>query len=180
MIPYVLYVALLISVCLCFYKLLLKKETFYMLNRFVLLVIVVLSFIIPLVPVPQQWAFGRKTDEVITSTPLVKNNSPINDGSKTETTKQAVQQPENIQPAIKDATSANPFFSWSRVFAVALFLYWIGVLIFSINFLLQLFVLLHRALTKPLMKDGRFRIIELEGDKAPCSFASYIFINPSK
>jgi len=180
MIPYVLHVALFISVCLCFYKLLLKKETFYRLNRFVLLSIVVLSFIIPLVPVPQQWAFGRETNEVITSTPLVKNNLSINDESKTETTKQTVQQPENIQPATKDAISADPVFSWSRVFAVALFLYWIGVLIFSINFLLQLFVLLHRAWTKPLMKDGRFRIIELEGYKAPCSFANYIFINPSK
>jgi len=36
MIPYILHVALLISVCLLFYKLLLQKETFYRLNRVVL------------------------------------------------------------------------------------------------------------------------------------------------
>ncbi len=30
------------------------------------------------------------------------------------------------------------------------------------------------------MKDGKFRIVELTGDKAPCSFGNNIFINPEK
>src|ERR1700735_3046791 len=56
MIPYILHVALLISVCLLFYKLLLQKETFYRLNRVVLVFCLALSFALPIIPVPQQWA----------------------------------------------------------------------------------------------------------------------------
>ena len=50
MIPYILHVAMLISVCLLFYKLLLQKETFYRLNRWVLVFCLALSFILPLDP----------------------------------------------------------------------------------------------------------------------------------
>ena len=56
MIPYILHVALLISVCLLFYKLLLQKETFYRLNRIILVCCLALAFILPLIPIPQQWA----------------------------------------------------------------------------------------------------------------------------
>ena len=59
-------------------------------------------------------------------------------------------------------------------------MYWIGVAAFGLNLLLQLVVLLFQAYTKPVISDGKFRIIELSGDKAPCSFGNNIFINPEK
>src|SRR5476651_616370 len=56
MMPYILHVALLLSICLLFYKVLLQKETFYRLNRMVLVFCLALSFALPLIPVPQQFA----------------------------------------------------------------------------------------------------------------------------
>jgi hypothetical protein len=56
-------------------------------------------------------------------------------------------------------------------------LYWFGVLAFTINFLMQLpyyFTGLHAT----FYKDGKFRIIEVTGNKAPSSFLNFIFINP--
>src|ERR1700759_2103962 len=55
MIPYILHVALLISVCLLFYKIFLQRETFYRLNRVVLLFCLALSFALPLISIPQAW-----------------------------------------------------------------------------------------------------------------------------
>ena len=104
MIPYILNVALIISVCLCFYKLLLRKETFYRLNRFILISILALSFIVPLIPVPQQWAFGWQQQNDITSTD-VKNEHAFVDLSKTKTPAQNVQQNTSLQPAAETTTA---------------------------------------------------------------------------
>jgi hypothetical protein len=59
-------------------------------------------------------------------------------------------------------------------------LYWCGVAAFGLNFLLQVIVLLRQAYKSPAIQDGQFRIVELDTDKAPCSFGNYIFINPAK
>lgn len=180
MIPYILHVALLISVCLCFYKLLLRKETFYRLNRFVLLSIVALSFIVPLVPVPQQWAFARQQETIVMSKPVIKNDAPTRGVPATEIVKESNQQNAITQPAESSQTLSENTFSWSQILSFTFFLYWVGVVIFGANFLLQLIILFYQSWSKPVIKDGRFKIIELDGDKAPCSFANCIFINPSK
>jgi hypothetical protein len=57
--------------------------------------------------------------------------------------------------------------------------YLLGVLIFGLNFLLQLAVLLYQSYCRPVIKDGRFRIVEVSGNRAPCSFGNTIFINPA-
>src|ERR1700761_3124772 len=56
MIPYSLHVAILLAVCLLFYKLLLQKETYYRLNRAVLLTCLALAFALPLIPVPRKFS----------------------------------------------------------------------------------------------------------------------------
>lgn len=53
MIPYMLHPGVILACCLLFYKILLQKETFYQLNSFVLLGCLVLSFSLPLLPIPQ-------------------------------------------------------------------------------------------------------------------------------
>lgn len=63
MIPYIINAGLILAGCLAFYKLLLQKETFYKLNRYVLVICIVTSFSLPLLPVPQQWSF-RKAETV--------------------------------------------------------------------------------------------------------------------
>ncbi|MFD2145903.1 M56 family metallopeptidase [Mucilaginibacter antarcticus] len=62
----------------------------------------------------------------------------------------------------------------------AFWLYWCGVIAFGANFLLQIGVLIYKAYRKPGIRDGQFRIVELDGDEAPCSFGNTIFINPAK
>src|ERR1700744_2780991 len=64
MIPYILHVAVLISVSLLFYKLLLQKETFYRLNRMILVFCMALSFVLPLISIPHQWSF-RDSPKVV-------------------------------------------------------------------------------------------------------------------
>ena len=63
MIPYILHVALLISVCLLFYKIFLQRETFYRLNRVVLLICLGLSFVLPLISIPQAWTLRVQPTE---------------------------------------------------------------------------------------------------------------------
>lgn len=52
MIPYILHVTVILTVCFLFYKLFLQKATFYGLNRWTLLSCLVLSFVLPLLPAP--------------------------------------------------------------------------------------------------------------------------------
>src|SRR5664279_4118559 len=59
MIPYILYASLILTACLVFYKLLLQKETFFHLNRIVLLTCMALAFTLPLLPIPQQISFRK-------------------------------------------------------------------------------------------------------------------------
>lgn len=53
MIPYILHVSILIAAGVLFYKLALKRLTFYVLNRWVLLSCLVAAFLLPLMPVPR-------------------------------------------------------------------------------------------------------------------------------
>ncbi|HEY2580367.1 MAG TPA: M56 family metallopeptidase, partial [Mucilaginibacter sp.] len=193
MIPYILHVAILITVCLLFYKLLLQKETFYRLNRWVLVFCLALSFVIPLVPVPPQWALlssSKGTEETIqpaayTPTATLPQNKGVQTPPdvKIAPTKLAEQK---IAPtptsSLKESEPATfqllPLLRHSVKWLF--YLYWIGVAAFGLNLLLQLVVLLFQAYTKPAIIDGKFRIIELSGDKAPCSFGNNIFINPEK
>ena len=57
MIPYILRVTVLLTACFLFYKIFLQKETFYRLNRWMLVVCLLVSFGLPLLPVPQTWSW---------------------------------------------------------------------------------------------------------------------------
>ncbi|MDR3697276.1 M56 family metallopeptidase [Mucilaginibacter sp.] len=195
MIPYILHVALLITVCLLFYKLLLQKETFYRLNRIILVFCLALSFILPLIPIPQQWALRAPAkptevqDQPIVVSPAVANVPQINPVTNPGKTKQASATATPVTPAKPAPASAIQHTAQTTepsvpviqtVFKWLFYLYWIGVAAFGLNLLLQVVVLLFQAYTKPAIRDGKFRIVELTGDKAPCSFGNHIFINPEK
>jgi len=168
MIPYILYTALILSACFAFYKLLLQKETFFHLNRYILLSCMVLAFILPLVPVPQQLSF-RKIDAEKNIT-LVK--APVENLTST-----AVKEP-TVQPTLTEQT--KQVINVDVLLKCLVYLYWFGVVIFGLNFLMQAVILLFRANSKSVIQDGKFRIVEITGDKAPCSFGNNIFINPEK
>ena len=170
MIPYLLHVALIICTILVFYKALLHNETFYKLNRVVLLACLVLAFILPLIPLPQQWSF--RSDRLLTT------SVPV-------TLPPTIDSPVSATPAGQAETALSTtqnenFFQTFTFTKTLIWIYWIGVAIFAINFVVQLLALIYRAYSLPVIQDGRFRIVELSGNQAPCSFANYIFINPEK
>lgn len=169
MIPYILYAALVLTASLIFYKLLLQKETFFHLNRLVLLSCMALAFILPLVPVPQELSLRKAAPPVITQneTAVLQDNHPAQ-LNKLPAQSSAVKAP------VMQTINTEQMMQW------IIWLYWFGVIIFALNFLLQAIVLLYTAYTKPVIKDGKFRIVEVTGDKAPCSFINNIFINPEK
>ena len=176
MILYLLSVALILAACFIFYKVLLQQETFFPLNRFILIGCLALSFSIPLIPVPQQWSFRKASTEVELFTPPA---------SQSETT--TPQKNTATQPALKKGAAVaivkekeSSFFKDLSLYDAMIWAYWLGVAIFAVNFIVQLSILLYKAHSSPFIKDGRFRIIELSGDEAPCSFGNNIFINPEK
>jgi hypothetical protein len=166
MMPYILHVALILAGCLVFYKLLLQKETFFRLNRWILLCCLVISFGLPFVQIPQHWSFRQTTTVAPLTVATTDYDQPV----------PIVQEPvKNHRATVVKEASIN----WHTIIKWTGWLYWFGVIAFAINFLLQVIALLYRAYTLPVIKDGRFRIVELTGDKAPCSFGNNIFINPS-
>lgn len=167
MIPYILYTALILSACFIFYKLLLQKETFFYLNRYVLLFCMVLAFTLPLVPVPQQLSFRKN----IAAEPAEITKIP------TDNTSQVVKE-KSIQPVVVQET--KQVIDVEVLVQGVIYLYWFGVVIFGLNFLMQAFILLFRSYSGSAIQDGKFRIVEITGDKAPCSFGNNIFINPEK
>jgi beta-lactamase regulating signal transducer with metallopeptidase domain len=165
MINYIIQAAIYLGGCFAFYKLLLQKETFYKLNRYLLALCIVLSFTLPLLRVPAQFSF-RKTEAV---TVAAVNPIPTVAGDVS-----SLLPSKNNTPVIEESHGIDQWIKW------AAYLYWTGVAIFGLNFLLQLCMILYRAYSHPAIKDGSVRIVELKGDKAPCSFANNVFINPEK
>ncbi|WP_244215295.1 M56 family metallopeptidase [Pedobacter miscanthi] len=167
---YVLSVALILTGCLIFYKLLLQNETFFPLNRYVLLICLVLSFSLPFMPVPEQLSFRKANVKAA----LIVNEpkAAVVDVPQQKQTVKATNSTEN--------NANNSFFKDISILKLVLWAYWLGVIVFAINFVFQLCVLLYRAYSRPVIIDGRFRIVELAGNQAPCSFANNIFINPEK
>jgi len=168
MIPYILYAALILSSCFLFYKLLLQKETFFYLNRYVLLSCMILAFVLPLIPVPQQLSFRKISAEkniTFATIPVIHN-------------KVAVLKEHPVQPTVVEEN--RQIINVEFLIQCIVYLYWFGVVIFGINFLMQAILLLYRAYSGSVIQDGKFRIVEIAEDKAPCSFANNIFINPEK
>lgn len=174
MIPYSLHVAIILAIWFVFYKLLLQKETYYRLNRAVLLGCLVLAFVLPLVPVPAQFSFRESTPLSI-PVDLVAEQQNVALPNQIEV---STPPPTIVKPTTAVEPLAVPL--TERLMKWAFWAYWCGVAILGANLLVQLLVLLYQSYRRPVMKDGIFRIVELDNDKAPCSFGNTIFINPSK
>lgn len=173
MIPYSLHVAIILAIWFVFYKLFLHKETYYRLNRIMLLLCLVLAFALPLIPVPEQFSL-RKSEPlpVAFDLPQQVEQTPV-------TNVAPVPLPE-VKTAITTPETAPTIPLTERLLTWTLWAYWCGVIILAANLLLQVVVLMYQTYKKPFIKDGIFKIVELDNDKAPCSFGNIIFINPSK
>ncbi len=175
MIPYLIKVALILSGCVVFYKLILRKETFYMMNRYVLIICLLLSFGLPFLPIPQQWALRRQQTSSITKpSPATGIKNLENSSQPAQETVQVPVENQNLQGTDGKLISFKELLRW------AIILYWFGVGVFGARFLLQLVSLFRKAYLSPVIRDGRYRIVEVQGENAPCSFGNNIFINPEK
>ena len=189
--PYIINVSLILLACLAFYKLLLRRETFYKANRFFLIACLAIAFALPLLQVPAEFSLRKgsvdRRESIVTSRESIVDSkeAATNKDQQTNNTQKPTaieQQPTNNsqQPAMKDEKQAVLKFSFVKLMSWLFWIYWFGVAIFAVTFLFQVAVLLWRAWRNPVIIDGPYRIVEINGDKAPCSFANYIFINPEK
>jgi hypothetical protein len=127
------------------------------------------AFILPFIIVPQQ--FSLQTNSIQFTSPVP--SAPV------VTDHFTVRPQKAVTPIISQANVPKEW-PMQRIIKWIFAAYWCGVIIFAVNFLLQIITLLLMVYKKPVIKDGIYRIVELTGDKAPCSFGNYIFINPSK
>ncbi|MFM9947238.1 MAG: M56 family metallopeptidase [Saprospiraceae bacterium] len=187
MMPYLLHAAALVAISYVFYRLLLGKETFFHLNRWVLLACMVGAFALPLIEVPQAWSLQDEIPffrQPAPAQPLVQDLNPAVPEIAGQPGNEAVPF-QGLNPAANASTGEEAAItpalpsSW-RPERIAAYVYWCGVLVFGLNFLIQLFVLLFQMYTLPSVKDGPVRIVEWNRDKAPCSFGNCIFINPEQ
>jgi len=181
--PYIINVAVILLACLAFYKLLLRRETFYKVNRYMLIVCLGISFALPLLQVPQQ--FSLRKPSVVSRESSVVSSETSNVKSETAKTTQPVTPIVKQDAPTSDkgnnlAQSSSAKFSFAQFMNWLFWIYWFGVFIFAGSFLFQLILLLVRAYRNPVIIDGPYRIVEVSGDKAPCSFGNTIFINPEK
>jgi BlaR1 peptidase M56 len=179
--PYIINVALILGACLVFYKLLLRRETFYTMNRWLLIGCLFISFALPLLQVPEQLSL-RRPSVVNLESSVVNGESSKKDQSGVSSPESGVdtKQPVTTNPVAETSSSkTSSGFSFSQLMSWLFWLYWFGVIVFGASFLFQIIVLTWRAYRYPVIIDGPYRIVEVSGDKAPCSFGNNIFINPS-
>ncbi|MEM6699135.1 MAG: M56 family metallopeptidase, partial [Bacteroidota bacterium] len=183
MIPYIFHAAVLIVLFYLLYKFLLSKETFFGLNRYLLMVSIALAFALPLYEVPQAWSIWEAPVQVVST------SNTTSELAELETTFQPIEETKNIVLSNQEGTSKkqlatdNPeIIEWNAIsiWQVLWTIYLIGVGIFSINLLIQLATLIYKIVRLPSLKDGQFRIVELDKDEPPYSFLNCIFINPEK
>src|SRR5687767_11097476 len=198
--PYIINAALVLGACIAFYKVLLRRETFYKVNRYVLMGCLGIAFLLPLFAVPEQfslrkssnvnpsavaqdvWSNVRRQTSNVNGQPAIAIQNPA---SGIQNQESRIQNPSTASvetyttPAVSFASSETKL-SFSQFMNWLFGLYWFGVILFGASFLFQVIVLLYRSFRSPVIIDGQYRIVELSGDQAPCSFGNTIFINPSR
>ena len=195
MIPYILHISILVACSYIFYKLFLEGETFFQLNRWVLLACALLAFVLPFFEVPQEWSL-RQANVTLIQTKIEKDKPAtfsLDRFEKQAATKSShnhlhkhnhglaanhqndIAKNDEVAPVVAKRSNINLSFS-----EILMYVYLAGVVIFSLNFLVQLILLFYKMLTLPTIRDGQFKIVEMDKDKAPFSFWNRIFMNPSK
>ncbi|MFK8055368.1 MAG: M56 family metallopeptidase [Saprospiraceae bacterium] len=177
---YLIHTSVLLAACFAYYWFVLRRETHFTLNRWVLLGCLVGSLALPLITVPATWSLRASTDEL-----AVTNPSSVED-LETATTPVAIPRVESSQSlevrpsvsaSLEELGAISPPVDW---FKIIRWVYLIGVLIFGFNFLIQFGQLMIRMLRNPGHEIDGFRLIEMQEDEAPYSFWNRIFLNPDR
>ena len=166
MISYLLHSSILVAGSFLFYWFLLRRETFYRLNRWVLLSLVFLSVLLPMLVIPSSWSLRVSPFNVLQpQSARVIQESKSKPIGKLKTTE-----------GVKRNGEFSSRMSFSRILIAV---YLIGIGIFLSAFLIQLLVLLRKSSKLEFIQDKKYIIYELTDKSPPFSFFRWIFINPS-
>lgn len=183
---YLLHAGLLLAACFLYYWLLLRSETHFRLNRWVLLACLAGSLTLPLVTMPAAWSLKEALVLKVEETPEPSTSiteTMITSEPATTSPKQPTIDAEllSVEPAAASTASkmvpAAPPIDWLKILR---WVYLVGVLVFGLNFLVQLGQLLFRMIRYPGHDLGGFRLVEMREDDAPYSFWNRIFLNPDR
>ena len=137
------------------YWLMLRKETFFSLNRVILLGSVMISFILPLIRLENLFTLPSNTSIPSFFMDFGSDVSIMTD-------------PSSGQIDLKNLIAVT-----------GLLVYISGVLFFSTRLIFQMIRLLSIARKHPVITRDGMRLVFINEEIAPCSFLNYIFINRS-
>lgn len=165
-IPYILYTAILITLFYSLYHLLLSKETFFGINRYILVFGIICSFIIPAIPTPIKITVA---DTLIESDVIFFKEINVF-GEQVMINSSDIPQSTEVLP-LDNQVSLQTAKSKKDVKILPL-IYFIGVSILLINFFIQLAKILYTIIR--YNKGGS--IVKLPFERSPSSFFNYVFI----
>ncbi len=191
MIPYIVHVSILLVLVYVLYWAFWQRETFYQVNRWLLILGAVLAFGLPLWTIPPGlsiWSSNlfiaeepmaiAPAEEIA---PILKKNAEVSAPAvEEEPLPPVAADPEKVSDSVAlPSLVVSPIqsFNWP---AMLWFIYLLGVGLFGLNLLIQLGTLLLLIFRYPSIQDGPFRIVEIERDQPPYSFLHCIFINPTR
>jgi len=169
MISYLLQGAAMTAVGWLFYTTLLRRETFFGINRLLLLSLLFIAFAAPLLIIPRQFSVRALWQKEIAVPAVQDNTATINNHQVINNNDAGGGEEISTQPS-------TPW-HWTQWLLLA---YWIGVVILAINFLIQLAGIAYKRWKLPAIRDGRIIILEEKGDQSPGSFWNLVLINPER
>jgi len=193
MLPYIFHVSLLLAICYLLYRTLWEKETYFQLNRWILITCLLLSFGLPSLTVPANWSLQKRVaqreispeekpkESIIKTITKPSLQTAESDGKKVIVeagdSKEMLEQEVQSKAVSPVKNTDNQPFTWAyklSFWQIVKYIYLGGVLIFSLTFLIQLLLIIFQKHTNPTLKDGQFTIVEINQDKAPFSFGNSI------
>jgi len=151
LILYLLQASICLSIFYGIYWIFLRRDTFFMVNRFYLVGSILFSMTIPL------FDFSSLFHDVSKSYYILLDTITITPGEVTETVSQNL-----------------------NFFQVLFVIYITGVLIFTVRFLIQLGQLLLLTTKNGVLRQHGLRIVQVDKHYSPFSFFNIIFINSSR
>ncbi len=189
---YLIHSSLLLAVCYVYYWLVLSRQTHFVLNRWVLLGCLLCALLLPLISIPTAWSFRQTRAEQIESSPRDQGDGlPLatdqrnNSAQSRERVAPITSMPKGspsaeISPGERRSTDRGWLSSIPNWRTLLSYLYFIGVVVAGLNFLLQLGHIVWRIIKNPSHDTGNFHLVELSVDEAPSSFLRYVFLNPER
>ncbi len=175
MITYFFHATLLLSAFTLFYWAVLRHETYFKLNRWVILGSVLFCLALPLVEIPASMSLWQDTpvptESIIEN--IAQGPAQVFMNNTEHIQSDAVIESETNSTGGVDSRT----FSWASILGL---LYIIGLVIFLLVFFIQFIVLFTQRYNLNSFRTGDYTIVEMVKDAEPFSFLNYIYINPTK